>query len=330
MEDSVRAIVARTPASFGVAIVDLTDGRALHLNADSVFKTASTIKIAILAELYRQDAGGTRADGAAPARLDDPYALDAGNLVGGSGVMGRFTPGVTKLTNRDLAALMISVSDNSATNILINRVGMENVNTLMAAHGLVVTRLRRNMMDTKAADAGRENTASPRELGTFLAALYRGDVLGRAVTDEFFRLLSIGKSSYIPRYVPGGVRTANKPGELGGVRNDAGVVFVAGRPFAIVVLTKDGKDERASEDAVARIAFEAWRCFDALSKGGLLAIAAPGASRALAKREPAFLTSIPLAAWQARRAHGSRFATTRSGRCRTSLIRITRLIRDQT
>ena len=269
MQDSVRAIAARTPAMLGVAIVDITDGHAFYLNADSVFKTASTIKIAILAELYRQNNGRPRSDATAPARLDDPYALDARDQVGGSGVMGRFTPGATKLTNRDLAALMISVSDNSATNILINRVGMLNVNALMAAHGLTVTRLRRQMMDTKAAEAGLENTASPRELGTFLAALFRGDVLGKPVTDEFFTLLSIGKASYIPRYIPGGVRTANKPGELSGVRNDAGVVFVAGRPFAIAVLTKDGVDERASEEAIARIAFEAWRCFDALSKGSL-------------------------------------------------------------
>lgn len=180
--------------------------------------------------------------------------------------MSRFTSGVTKLTNRDLAALMISVSDNTATNILIDRVGMESVNALISAHGLRVTRLRRHMMDTKAAEEGRENTATPRELGVFMAALHRGDGLGTPLTDEFFRLLSIGKASYIPRYIPGGLRIANKPGELGGVRNDAGVVFVANRPFAIAVLTKDGTNERASEDAIARIALEAWRYFDSLSR----------------------------------------------------------------
>ncbi|MDA1080770.1 MAG: class A beta-lactamase-related serine hydrolase [Gemmatimonadetes bacterium] len=271
MADSINAITRAVDATFGVSIVDLTDGRSFDVNGDSVFKTASTIKIAILAELFRQDGGGSarrdvRGDGAPPARLDDPYTVDRKDLVGGSGIMGRFSPGVTRLTNRDLAAMMVSVSDNSATNILIERVGMENVNALFSARGLAVTRLRRNMMDTKAAEAGRENTASPREFSAFLVALHRGDVLGTPLTEEFFRLLSLGKASYIPRFIPGNVRIANKPGELGGVRNDAGVVFVAGRPFAISMFTIRASDERAAENAIARIAFEAWKCFDTLAR----------------------------------------------------------------
>lgn len=72
-----------------------------------------------------------------------------------------FTPGVTRLTLRDLATMMVAVSDNSATNVLIGRVGMENVNAMLDSLGLHATRLRRQMMDLKAASEGRENVSTP-------------------------------------------------------------------------------------------------------------------------------------------------------------------------
>ena len=77
--------------------------------------------------------------------------------------MGGLTPGVTKLTLRDLATMMVAVSDNSATNVLIDRVGMDNVNALMTSLGLQHTLLRRKMMDLKAAGEGRENVSTPQK-----------------------------------------------------------------------------------------------------------------------------------------------------------------------
>lgn len=256
MADSIHAIAAATHAEVGVAVLDLTDRRLLAVNGNVVGATASTIKIAILAELCRQDIHGG-------ARMDDPYTVDRKDFVGGSGIMGSFTPGATTLTNRDLAAMMVSVSDNSATNILIDRVGMDSVNALLARLGLPATRLRRHMMDTKAAQAGRENTSTPTELVTLLDSLYAGSVLGPGVRDEFFATLALGKSSYIPRLLPGDVRVADKPGELTGVRNDAGIVFVPGRPFAIAVMTRNARDERETEMAISRIARVAWGYFAA-------------------------------------------------------------------
>lgn len=142
MADSIRRVANETDAVVGVAVMDLTDERAFLLNADEIFPTASTIKIAVLAELYRQD---ERASGG--ARLTDLHTVNAKDGVGGSGIMQGFTPGVTRLTNRDLAIMMIAVSDNSATNVLIDRVGMDNVNALLRDAGLTATRLRRRMRE---------------------------------------------------------------------------------------------------------------------------------------------------------------------------------------
>jgi beta-lactamase class A len=243
----------------GVAILDLSTGQKYLLHADEVLPTASSIKIAILAELFHQVQQGK-------LKFTDPYTLQQADLVGGSGIAEALTPGVTRLTLRDVAALMISVSDNSATNVIIDRVGMENVNALLDSLGLTHTRLRRKMMDVKAAAEGRENIATPREMMTLLEDLYRGKVLNKQLTDEFFNLLSIHKESYIPRELPEDLRIANKPGELEGVRNDSGIVFTGNRPFVISVMTTYLRREKDGGDAIVRIATAAYQMFDRLSR----------------------------------------------------------------
>src|SRR5205085_10939566 len=135
------------------------------------------------------------------------------------------TPGITRITNHDLATMTMAVSDNSATTVLIGRVGMKNVNGLMDKLGLPHTRLRRKMIDVKAAGEGRENVSTPREMMSLLKQIYRGKVLNKEMAADFLKMLSTHKQSFIPRDLPDGVRTANKPGELEGVRNDSGIVF---------------------------------------------------------------------------------------------------------
>src|SRR6266404_1624004 len=243
----------------GVHILALTTSHSLSLNADETFPTASTIKIAILAELFRQAQQGK-------LNLNEPYVLQSKDLVGGSGISSALTPGTTKLTLRDVAALMISVSDNSMTNVIIDRIGMDNVNALLDSLGLSHTRLRRKMMDVKAAAEGRENTSTPREISQLLEALYKGKILNKQFSDDFFNLLSIHKESYIPRNLPEDLRIANKPGELEGVRNDCGIVFTGKRPYALCVMSTYVRHEREAGDAIARISFAAWQTFDRLDR----------------------------------------------------------------
>jgi beta-lactamase class A len=259
LEMTINGVDHNLDGVLAVAILDLTTGHKYSLHADEVLPTASSIKIAILAELYRQAQQGK-------IKLGDLYTLQSSDLVGGSGIAGALSPGVTRLTIRDVAALMISVSDNSATNIIIDRVGMENVNGLLDSLGLTHMRLRRKMMDVKAAAEGRENIATPREMVQLLEDLYRGKVLNKQMTDDFFTLLSVHKESYIPRELPEDLRIANKPGELEGVRNDSGIVFTGNRPFAISVMTTYLRREKDGGDAIIRIATAAYQMFDRLSR----------------------------------------------------------------
>ena len=260
LEDSILGIDRGLDGVMGVAIVDLTDGHKYLLHANDVFPQASSIKICVLAELYRQAQQGK-------LKLTDLYTVNAADLVPDSDIMNGLTPGVTRITLRDLATMMVVVSDNSATNVLIDRVGMENVNAFLTARGLRDTQLRRKMMDLKAAAEGRENISTPGEMAALLQALYRGEILNKGMTDDFFKVLSTHKESFIPRNLPEDLKIANKPGELEGVRNDLGVIFVDKRPYILCVMTTYLRHERDGEEAISNISLAAWRMFDRLARG---------------------------------------------------------------
>jgi beta-lactamase class A len=265
LESQIRDIDRNLDGVMGVAIEDLTTGQKFLLHEDKVFPQASSIKIAVLAELYHQaqlSAGGA----SGKAKLTDLYVMNQKDLVQDSDIMLGLTPGVTRVTNRDLATMMVAVSDNSAANVLIDRVGMENVNALLDSLGLTHTRLRRKMMDLKAASEGRENISTPREMMTLLDQIYRGKVLNKEMTDDFLKMLSTHKYSAISRDLPEGIRSADKPGELEGVRTDSGIVFAANRSYVISVMTSYLHNEPDGAEAIARISVAAYRLFDRLGR----------------------------------------------------------------
>jgi beta-lactamase class A len=265
LESAIHEVDNNLDGVLGVAIEDLTTGQKFFLREDEVLPQASSIKIAVLAELYHQaqlSAAGTTGK----AKLTDLYTVETSDLVPDSDIMQGLTPSVTRITNRDLATMMVAVSDNSATNVLIDRVGMENVNALLDSLGLTHTRLRRKMMDVKAASEGRENISTPKEMMILLEQIYRGKVLNKEMTEDFLKVLSTHKDSWIPRNLPGGLRIANKPGSLEGVRNDSGIVFAQNRPYAICVMTSYLQNERDGEEAIARISAVAYRLFDRLGR----------------------------------------------------------------
>ncbi len=249
----------------GVAVLDLTNGDQFLLRGDEVFPQASSIKIALLAELYHQQQQAEQGI-AGKAKLTDLYTVRQADLVPDSFIMGGLTPGVTRVTNRDLATMVVAVSDNSATNVLIDRVGMDSVNAFMDSLGLKNTRLRRKMMDLEAAKQGRENVSTPREMMTLLQAIQQGRVFNPQLTKDFLEVLSTYKESALLRGLPEGVRAANKPGELEGVRTDSGIVYAPNRPFVLCVMTTYLADPKAGEDAITKITAAAYSYFDRVGR----------------------------------------------------------------
>ena len=259
LESTIHDVDQRLDGVMGVAIEDLSTGEQSFLREDEVFAQASSIKIAVLADLYLQAQQGK-------LKLADLYTVQSSDLVADSDIMGGLTPGVTRVTLRDLATMMVAVSDNSATNVLIDRIGMESVNAMLDSMGLAHTRLRRKMMDLGAARQGRENISTPREMMMLLESIYRGKLLNKESTADFFKVLSTNKDSWIPRDLPAAVKIANKPGSLEGVRNDSGIVFVEGRPYVICVMTAFLENERDGEEAISKVSQAAWKIFDRLSR----------------------------------------------------------------
>jgi beta-lactamase class A len=157
---------------------------------------------------------------------------------------------------------MVGVSDNSATNILAGRLGLEKINTTLESLGLKQTRFRRKMFDTDGARKGLENTATPRELVHLLAAVHDGKVLSKDATIDFWKMLGTFKSGFLEKALPDNVRVATKPGWIEQVRVDAGVIFARNRPFAIAVMGSYLRDGRAAERQIANIALVAYQYFE--------------------------------------------------------------------
>lgn len=259
LNEELRDVDRKLDGVMGLAVKDLTSGETFFISADEIMPQASSIKIAVLANLYLQAQRGK-------LKLNEEYVVRKEDLVPGSDIMLGLTPGVTRLTLHDLATMMVAVSDNSATNVLIDRLGMENINSMLEDLGLHSTRLRRKMMDLKAASEGRENVATPREMMTLLETIYKAKLLNQPMTDDFIKMLSTHKESAMLQGLPDDAVAANKPGELEAVRNDSGIVLVKNRPYILCVMTAYLKDEREGSAAIRKIAGLTYTYFDRVSR----------------------------------------------------------------
>ena len=249
----------------GYAILDLTSGDTFERMASVPFPTASTIKLAILYELVKRAGEGTLS-------LNDTIQLDRNRAVPG-GLL--YELGTPTLSLRDYANAMIIESDNTATNVLIARLGMEAITSRMQALGLGSIRLRRYMIDIDAAKKGLENVATPADLAKLLQVFHNSTGLTSAGQGEALRILKKQSNSPIRRAVPASVEIARKDGALEGVRADTAIVYVKNRPFVFVAMSTYLQDEPAADKAIERLATVAYNYFARL--GG----AAPETGRQL-------------------------------------------------
>lgn len=254
---SLEKTAAELDGVMGYSIVDLTSGDRIERLPSSVFATASTIKLALLYELFRQSDEGRLS-------LDTVKPLDRAQAVGGSGVLAELTAPAMPL--RDYATLMVVLSDNTATNVLIDAVGMSNVTARMASLGLKETKLRRKMIDLAAARRGDENVSTPFEIARLLEIIYRGDGLTKESQQALVAILKKSKTTPMRRGIPPGVAVANKPGTLEGVEVDAGIIYLQGRPYVLSVMTTYLNQNAAGEAAIASASQAAFEYFNRLAK----------------------------------------------------------------
>lgn len=214
--------------AIGYYLIDLKTSRRQGFNEDVVFPTASTIKIAVLLALAARVHSGKLQWGSSIKVKDE-------DRVPGSGVLSLFSHEAV-ITIEDLARLMIAVSDNTATNICIELAGMDYVNSLLRDLGLEKTSLRRKMMDARAVAEGHENVSTPRELAILMEAIYHRTRIPAEVAAKTLEILSLPKDGPFSVGLPQGVKRANKPGGLGHVSVDAGIVFLPQHPYVLAVM----------------------------------------------------------------------------------------------
>ena len=254
----VQAVDARLDGVLGVYVEDLASGSVIELRADEPFPTASSIKPAVLYELYRQAQDG-RLDLQELTRPQLPR-------VSGGGVLQELGDRLS-LTWRDLAVLMMRWSDNEATNLLIRKVGRDAVNRRLDSLSLGKTRLRREMMDLEAARRGDENVSTPRELARLAALVARGEGLAPERAKDLLAVATVVASgSSFRRGLPEGVRAISKPGELEGVRCEMAWVDVPGRPYTAAIMTAYLKREPDAEAAIAELSAAIYSTFDRLAR----------------------------------------------------------------
>jgi beta-lactamase class A len=263
--DSLRARIdariAQAPATaVGVYFRDLGSGDTLLVNGNTRFHAASTMKVPVMIQLFRdRDAGRLSLTDSMVVRNEfrsivdsSPYSLNKADDSDSTlyEMEGRRVP------IQRLIELMETVSSNLATNILIDRVGAPRANATAHALGADSILVLRGVEDGKAYRAGRNNTTTARDLGMLLAALAQGRAASAPSCDSMLAIL--GRQHFsegIPAGLPSGTRVQHKTGWVGEVvYHDAAIVRPAtGAPYVLVVLTGGIKEDRVAYDLVADI-----------------------------------------------------------------------------
>jgi beta-lactamase class A len=245
LEARLAPLVKNHRGKVTLAVKHLVSGQTYELNGDEPMPTASLIKLAVMIEVYQQAAEGK-------LKLTDPVTLQQEDKVQGSGVLtDHFTPGLT-LPLRDAVHLMIAYSDNTATNLVLDKIGIATTGKRMEAWGFPHTRIYAKVFKAKTTSIDPENSkrfglgaTTAREMVGLLERLHGGQLVSPAACKEMLDLLAHCEDhEKFPRLLPESVKVAHKTGSLSDTRTDAGILSFPGGPVALCVLTRDNQDHR--------------------------------------------------------------------------------------
>lgn len=277
LQSQIEHIIAQSGAEMGVAIHHIESGEEIQINAERLFPMASVLKIPVLAEAMAQLADNR-------FRLTDRWTLTDAEKNLGSGVLPFFEAGLSP-TVLDLLTLMIIISDNTATDLVINRLGgpgaVEARMQQLGLHNIFFKMTIRQLFEdclpstdgtldrTEFArhfhkvgyrkegvtfKASPENNASSAQDMTRLCAMaFRGEIVDRTHSDQMLAiLLKQQLNDRLPRFLPPGTKFAHKTGTIGGVRNDAGVIYIHEESHAAVTVFSEWDLDAVWNDGVAQ------------------------------------------------------------------------------
>ncbi|HHT84689.1 MAG TPA: serine hydrolase [Firmicutes bacterium] len=244
-EDELLEILKRAGGEWGIAIEALDGKDSIYLNEEAPLLSASVIKIPIMMAAFHEAREGR-------IRLDDTYILRSQDKVGGSGVLKELHSGL-EITLLDTINLMIVVSDNTATNIVIDTVGKDVINLYMESKGCTGSRLESHLMRPK--PRGPWNTITAKDIALLLRGLAERTIENPGDCDSMMAILRRQQiNEKLPRYLPREAVCAHKTGEMQGVTHDAGIISGPNVSFVIVCLSQDLEDTRIGVDVIGRTA----------------------------------------------------------------------------
>jgi len=262
LQARVQKLIDASGAEVAVAMRTL-DGRSeLLIDADKRFHAASTVKVAVMIELFRQaEAGTLRLDEQLPIRNEFHSIVDGSvyqlSVADDSDTLVYAQAGKT-MTLRDLCEAMITVSSNFASNLLIERVGAEKVRQTVARLGADGMLVLRGVEDQKAFDKGMNNETTARALMVLLTKIAQGQAVSAKADAEMAAILKRQKfRDAIPAGLPEGTAVGHKTGNITKIHHDAAIVY-GPRPYVLVVLVRGIQDQKVSGPLIASISREVW------------------------------------------------------------------------
>lgn len=241
---TLEALAVAHKGKVAYAFKHLPTGETLFHNADEVMPTASLIKLAIMAEVYSQAQEKK-------FKLDDMLTLSKDEMVPGSGILTEhFSPGA-RFSLRDAVRLMIVYSDNTATNMVLEKVGIQAVNNRMASLAMRETRINAKVFkgSTTSVDPDRTKkyglgSTTARETLRLLELLHKEELVSADASKAMIEhLKKCDDKQKFPRFLPKGVTVAHKTGSVSNARTDAGILYFKEGPVLLVVLTDRNEDK---------------------------------------------------------------------------------------
>ena len=276
LSERLAPLIAAHEGKVAVAVKHLKSGESFAREADAPMPTASLIKLPIMVEAYRQANEGK-------INLDEMATLKAEDKAPGSGILStHFSPGAT-IPLRDAVRLMIAYSDNTATNMVLAKIGLPATAETMEKLGLPNTKVhafvfRQNssIFPERSKEFGLGSTTAA-EMIRLLEELHAKKLVTPAACDEMLAHLRTCEDRRIPRLLPAGTKVAHKTGSVAAVRTAAGIIEAKSGPIALCVLTRDNKDQRWTDENAAEVLTSkiAQAVFEHFEKGQSATAASP-------------------------------------------------------
>lgn len=259
LETQLQQIITGFKGNVAFAAKNLQTGETIEINSNEKVQTASVIKLSIMVEAFFQVKE-------ARAQWEDLILLDQANKVQGSGILQDLSSGLI-FTLHDAVTLMIVLSDNTATNLVIDKVGIDSVNSRMKKLGLENTRLFKKVFLPPENPSEEQKkfglgVTTPSEMLRLLQMLYQGELVDKESSLAMIAILKKQRDSdQIPRYITydesgenrEGVSVANKTGALDRVRNDVGLVFSKKGAYAFAIFASNSADTHWTPDNAATL-----------------------------------------------------------------------------